>query len=81
MKERAPSALFLSLFNDLLQRIVAPNEHDSVIVGLELNPVAKMGNRIVSFCSSCVLDILNQSFQLLLQVHLGVLGRLSGWSQ
>ncbi|KAJ5989660.1 hypothetical protein N7481_004870 [Penicillium waksmanii] len=28
-------------------RIVAPDEHDTVIVGLESNPVAKLGNRIV----------------------------------
>lgn len=38
-----------SVFGELIQSIIAPDDHDTVIVGLESNPVAKLGNRIVSF--------------------------------
>jgi hypothetical protein len=37
-----------SVFGEVMQQIFSPTDQDTVIVGLEANPVAKTGNRIVS---------------------------------
>jgi hypothetical protein len=53
-----------------MQQIFSPTDQDTVIVGLEANPVAKTGNRIVSRIFLLALIRLTHPWQ----VHLGVIG-------
>lgn len=67
-----------SIFGELLERIVGPDEHATVIVGLESNPVAKLGNRIVSFCLLCLPLRSIEQFSLVPGPSRGYWGGLSG---
>lgn len=37
-----------TIFGESVEKIYAPLEYETVVVGIEANPVAKCGNRVVS---------------------------------
>ncbi|KAJ6032845.1 uncharacterized protein N7446_008861 [Penicillium canescens] len=59
-----------SVFEEVMQQIFSPTDQDTVIVGLEANPVAKTGNGIVNRIFLLALISLTHPWQ----VHLGVIG-------
>lgn len=42
-----------TIFGETIEAIHAPSDYDTVVVGLENNPVAKRGNRVVSTMNRC----------------------------
>jgi hypothetical protein len=59
-----------SVFGEVMQQIFSPTDQDTVIVGFEVNPVVKTGNRIVSRIFLLASISLTHPWQ----VHLGVIG-------